>query len=138
MIAATNGARGTTAQERGARVDQEPLAEGLTPYEHPEAHVAAIRQRGLRGDRLPEELDVQQNHDAVLTVTRRAAHGTTIVNLAFDNRSVGIRLLPWHDREPNPIAAIGAGEFFNIRRVDGRTVRTRVEFGFNPRNADFG
>ena len=138
LVAATNSARRSTAEERRARVDQKSLPQCLASNEHTEAHVTAVGEGGLCGHRLLEELDMQQDYDAVFAMTRGTAHGATIVNFAFDNCSIGVRLLPGHHREAYPVVSVRADKFFNIGRVDGRTVRAGVEFGLNPRNADFG
>ena len=75
---------------------------------------------------------MEKNDDAVLAVTGGTAHGTTIVNLSFHDSGVVTGFLPRHDRKPHPVGFVSADEFFNFRRVDGRTVRASVEFGLNP------
>lgn len=64
------------------------MAERFATYEHPEAHFVAISERGFGGDGVAAEHDVDEDNDAIFAVSRRAAHGATVVDGAFDYRVV--------------------------------------------------
>ena len=71
---------GPPAEVGAARVDDEALPQGLAADQHPEAHLVALRQRHLRGDRPADQADGHLHDVPLGLVARRAAHDAAVVD----------------------------------------------------------
>ncbi|MBG9887291.1 hypothetical protein ABE10_12300 [Bacillus toyonensis] len=121
-------------EEGACRIDEESLAQRLTPDEHAETHLAAVAEGHLGRQPAPAEHQVEEHDDPALSMAGGAAHVPAIEDRKL-HRDQLVCALPWTDVEANPRIAI-AFELMDMLRVQRGTASAGVDLGLDPGNPD--